>query len=94
MTHIYDWLEMPSKSIEEEKVREFLDFKTRPAYYQMENKPPKLKVFCHFDGKKYKITGASTMGDVWLAKDYNGTKGYDLRVSIAGCSKFEFEDIK
>lgn len=90
--HIYDWLEEPPKNEEEKKLKEFLDFKTRTASYQFKNEPPKLKCFCIYKGEKYKFTGASSMGDVWLAKDFDRVNGYDKRVSIEDCSDFTHEE--
>lgn len=45
-------------------------------------------LFCEYKGKKYRVTGASRMGDVWLAKDFKRKCGYDLRVCVDGCSKW------
>lgn len=44
------------------------------------------KLFCKYMGKKYRCTGASRMGDVWLAKDFKRESGYDLRVDVEKCS--------
>lgn len=44
------------------------------------------KLFCMYDGKRYRVTGASRMGDVWLAKDPRREDGYDLRVDVDDCS--------
>ena len=95
MTHIYDWLETPSKTDSEAMVKKFLDFKTRSAFWQMKNKDkmPKVKCFCIFKGSKLKITGASRMGDVWLAKDFDRVNGYDYRVDIDNCTDFSYEEI-
>lgn len=93
-THIYDWLEEEGTTAAEKKVKEFLDFRTRPAVYQMENrdKIKGLSVFCEYESIKYKITGASRMGDVWLAKNFERESGYDKRVMIDECSNFSYID--
>lgn len=91
MTHIYDWLEQESKTEAETIVRKVLDFRTRAAYYQMTNTPPPYKIFCEYQGKKYRITGASSMGDVWLAESLEREQGYDHRVDIDDCSNFSYE---
>lgn len=44
------------------------------------------RLFSTYDGVRYRVTGASRMGDVWLAKDHNRDVGYDLRVDLAECS--------
>lgn len=46
------------------------------------------KLFCDYEGKRYRVTGASTMGDVWLVKDFKKDHGYDYRVLVADCSKW------
>ena len=46
------------------------------------------KLFCTYEGKRYRVTGASRIGDVWLAKDFNRETGYDLRVDLAGCTEW------
>ena len=46
------------------------------------------KLFCTYEGKRYRVTGASRLGDVWLAKDFNQESGYDLRVDIDKCSEW------
>jgi len=93
-THIYDWLELPANNDAEIKVKEVLDFRTRAAYYQMKNTPPPYKIFCEYKGQKYRITGASRMGDVWLAEDFDREMGYDHRVAIDDCSNFSYEKIE
>jgi len=92
MKHIFEWLEEDSKTIEETKVREFLDFKTRPALYQMRNQKPTFRVFCEYENKKYLITGASRMGDVWLAENFKRENGYDKRVDIEECCNFSYKE--
>ncbi len=49
------------------------------------------KLFCTYGGKRYRCTGASRMGDVWLAEDPERTTGYDLRVNVAECSDWTDE---
>ena len=45
-----------------------------------------FKLFCTHSGTRYRCTGASRMGDVWLAKDVKRDTGYDLRVDVTECS--------
>lgn len=92
--HIYDWLETKKEDESEEKLRELLDFQTRPAFWQYENKEkkPEHKCFCEYNGKKYRIIGASRLGDIWLTKHFDKDKGYDKRVMINECSNFSHGD--
>jgi len=46
------------------------------------------KLFCNYDGKQYRVTGASRLGDIWLAESFDRQNGYDLRVNIAECTDF------
>lgn len=41
------------------------------------------KLFCTYEGTRYRVTGASRFGDIWLATDFERTHGYDLRVNLA-----------
>lgn len=43
------------------------------------------RLFCTYDGLRYRVTGASRFGDVWLAKDSDREVGYDLRVDVSAC---------
>ncbi len=46
------------------------------------------KLFCTYEGKRFRVTGASTMGDVWLVRDFTRDHGYDLRVVAFDCSNW------
>lgn len=87
--HIDDWLDTPTFSDEGETYAKFvLDYKRMPAwkisaYYKWMGQ---FKLFCTYEGERYRCTGASRMGDVWLAKDHNRENGYDKRVDINACS--------
>lgn len=43
-------------------------------------------LFCDFEGKRYRVTGASRMGDVWLTLNFKEDTRYELRVDIAKCT--------
>lgn len=45
-------------------------------------------LFCTYEGARYRVTGASCRGDVWLAKDPSRDTGYDLRVAVDTCSEW------
>ena len=45
-----------------------------------------ITLFCTWKGSRYRVTGASTMGDVWLVEDEWKDSGYDHRVNCAECS--------
>lgn len=46
------------------------------------------KLFCIYESKKYRVTGASRLGDVWLAKNFKTENGYNLRVAVDDCSEW------
>lgn len=92
--HIYDWLE----SEEANKlplIKEFFDRYSKPAYKKykdgddiwLQNNP----IFCVYQGKKYRCTGCSRFGDVWLTLDFSKSIGYSLRVDFNDCSDWTNE---
>ena len=46
------------------------------------------KLFCTWKDKRWRVTGASRFGDVWLTSDFTRDAGYDHRVEIDECSKW------
>lgn len=48
-----------------------------------------FRLFCDYEEKKYRVTGASRLGDVWLTEDFNRETGYELRVDIEKCSNWK-----
>lgn len=46
------------------------------------------ELYCKYQGKQYRVTGASRMGDIWLSEDFKRTVGYDHRVNVAECSSW------
>lgn len=70
----------------------FLDLHRLPAIDQFTESMPALmsryKLFCKWsgDGKTYRVTGCSSMGDVWFTSDYEQDTGYQKRVNVVECS--------
>lgn len=44
------------------------------------------KLFCTYEGNRYRCTGTSRLGDVWLTLDYAQDEGYELRRSYTECT--------
>lgn len=44
------------------------------------------QLFCTYEGKRYRCTGASRLGDVWLTADFKRKTGYELRVDLSKCT--------
>lgn len=47
------------------------------------------KLFCNYENMRYRVTGASRMGDIWLTDDFGQSTGYKLRVDIEKCSDWD-----
>lgn len=48
------------------------------------------KLFCSYEGKKYRVTGASRLGDIWLTRDFEQDIGYQLRVDVEKVESWSF----
>lgn len=87
--HIDDWLEEVVMSRDEgtRYAAFFLHHKRLSAVAQTAFGPylGQIKLFCTYKGERYRCTGASRMGDVWLAKDHERGHGYDMRVDVDHC---------
>ena len=85
--HVDDFIDDPNTDV---YASWFLMTKRFPAMLQLKFSPiiTKYKLFCIYKGKHYRVTGASRLGDIWLAKDLNRQSGYDLRVDITECLEF------
>jgi len=64
-----------------------LNYFRMPAIQKMDFEPfmRRWKLFCRCGGKLYRVTGASSLGDVWLTLDFQQNTGYQKRVSINDC---------
>lgn len=47
-----------------------------------------MPLFCTWDNRRWRVIGASCMGDIWLASDSNKERGYDERVAVDECSEW------
>lgn len=55
-------------------------------FYDFEKWISQYKLFCTFENKRWRVIGASCMGDVWLTKNFNRESGYDKRVDPELCT--------
>lgn len=46
------------------------------------------KLFADWKGKRYRVTGASRMGDVWLTSNFSQELGYEHRVFVEELSNW------
>lgn len=90
MVHVDDFINDFTK---DKYARWFFMLHRLPAFMQADFAywMDKYKLFCIFKGKKYRCTGASRMGDVWLTPDFDREVGYELRVDVDECSDWTQE---
>lgn len=87
MTHVDDFVSLPSG----DKYARFVLMLFRlPAAMQADfaEFTKQFKLFCTFEDKRYRCTGASRLGDVWLASDFSRDCGYDWRVDASDCTEW------
>lgn len=92
--HIDDFIDKPIRSKPDNRdiryAQWWFNWKRMPAYMERNFAEfyEHAKLFCIYQGNKYRVTGASRMGDVWLAKDHGRDHGYDLRVNVDECGNW------
>lgn len=90
--HIDDWLDDGKYSVtaEEAYARWWFEQRRWPAakqlLYRLSMK--QFKLFCTYEGKRYRVTGCSRLGDVWLNVNWNAEEGYSVRVNVAKCTNW------
>ena len=94
-THIDDWLDEPVVASDSDMhnlcyAKFVLEFSRMPAFKQSQYKQwmQQFELFCSYEGKRYRVTGASRMGGVWLIANFKRDFGYDLRVDVSKCSEW------
>jgi hypothetical protein len=85
MLHIDDYLVSPNA---DPVAKRFFDEARKPAYLKNYEWMKENPLFCTYGGQRYRCTGASRLGDVWLTADFRKDIGYDLRVDVAMCSEW------
>lgn len=90
--HVDDFIDTPTwrPDASRDYARFVLNLMRLPAHLQCSFRPWIMQhpLFATYEGKRYRVTGASRLGDVWLARDMQRTVGYDLRVQIDKCSEW------
>lgn len=77
----------------------FLYFR-QPAVIQFAIRPfmQSFQLFCDYEGTRWRVVGASRLGDVWLSKNFEREHGYDKRVDVEKCTRFapmpEYQEIQ
>lgn len=94
--HVDDWLDTPTIPTVEAGINGInyakfvLEFARMSAHKQLAYRQwmEQFKLFCTYEGKRYRVTGASRLGDIWLAESFSRTCGYDLRVDVGKCAEW------
>lgn len=88
--HVDVWLDTPTFDDSEAYAKFVLEYKRMPAFKQIQYAPwmQQFKLFCVYEGKVYRCTGASRLGDVWLTENFDQDSGYQKRVNVKECSKW------
>lgn len=85
--HVDDFIDDPTT---DRYAASWFESHRRPAFEQAE-KPDARKLFATFEGRRYRVTGCSRFGDVWLSADLKREVGYDKRVAVDACSEWRAE---
>ena len=86
--HIDDWLGRSAKDEGEKWAKEFLGKFRRPAIEKCDGWIEKHALFCTYNGERWRVLGASRLGDVWLTKHFERVNGYDIRPDVDDCSEW------
>ncbi len=82
MKHVDDFIDDPTS---DRYAASWFESFRRPAYDKC-LKPDDRKLFATYRGDRYRVTGCSRMGDVWLDPDFGRECGYTHRVDVSECS--------
>lgn len=58
---------------------------SRGAHYKFMSQ---FHLFCDYRGKRYRVIGASRMGDIWLTDNFDRELGYQQRVYVNDVSNW------
>ena len=82
MRHVDDFID---DSATDRYAASWFESYRRPAITKA-REPDKRKLFATYEGTRFRVTGCSRMGDVWLSADFNREWGYEKRVDVDACS--------
>lgn len=84
MRHVDDFIDDPKSDA---YAARWLGLFRRPAIDKIDSRNSD-KLFATYEGRRYRVTGCSRMGDVWLSADFERDVGYYLRVDVAKLSEW------
>jgi hypothetical protein len=89
-THVDDWIDavFRNDSAEVRYAKFYFRMHRWPAIDQMyfQELIDQFKLFATYEGKRWRVTGCSRMGDIWLSESFDRLHGYEKRVYIDDCS--------
>ena len=90
MTLIDDWIDRTRIPENERYATFFFMLHRLDAISQMNwaEQIGKYLLFCTYQGKRYRVTGCSRLGDIWLTADFKRDVGYELRVDVDDCGSW------
>ncbi len=86
MKHIDEWIGEPEGSPEEKLVKEWFNHYRLAEVFKDYKWLSDREISCEWEGQRYRCTGCSRLGDVWLTKDFGQIHGYQKRVNVDSCS--------
>lgn len=63
----------------------------RPEVDKADRIHEEFKLFATYENERFRVTGCSRLGDVWLNSDLDANFGYTLRVNVADLKNFSQE---
>lgn len=84
--HIDDFLDTPQTDPGMQRVQEWFEKCRAPAIVMERGWIGARVVRCSYQGERFRCTGASRLGDVWLTRDMKQSVGYQKRVDFSDCS--------
>lgn len=91
--HVYDWLDEISTDPGEIEAKEWLEQFCKPAIEKDHDYLNRYKVTAVYYGRRFHVSGASRMGDVWL-RDPGSKNFYDRRVNVDELSEWQRVELK
>lgn len=87
LRHVDDFIDDPSSDA---YAASWFESFRRPAVDKMDA-PDHRKLFATWHGRRYRVTGCSRLGDVWLHPDFSMAVSYKHRVNVDDCSGWSAE---
>lgn len=87
MRHVDDFIDDPAT---DSYAASWFEAYRRPACHKAREPDPR-RLFATHEGARYRVTGCSRLGDVWLSSNFSRDCGYERRVDVDTCSEWSPE---